>query len=189
MIFPILAYGHPNLRKISEDITPDYPDLERFIEEMFDTMYKTSGVGLAAPQINKQIRVFVIDTTPFAEEFPETKGFKKVFINAQMLDEYGEEVSIDEGCLSVPGIRGEVMRFSKIKIRYQDENFTEHVEEYEGMIARVIQHEYDHLEGILFVDHFNNLRKMRIKKKLNNIKKGEVNIDYRMIFPKKIKRR
>lgn len=188
MVLPILAYGHKNLRKIAEDIDSDYPELEALIENMYETMYETSGVGLAAPQINRQIRLFVVDASPFAEEDAGAKDFKRVFINARILEEYGEEKSFDEGCLSVPGIRGEVLRHSIIKMEYLDENFEKHIDEFSGMPARVIQHEYDHLEGILFVDHFNNLRKMRIKKKLTNISKGEVQVDYRMIFPKRRKR-
>jgi peptide deformylase len=189
MVLPILAYGHPNLRKTAKDIDPDYPELEKLIEDLYETMHATSGVGLAAPQVNKSICLFVIDTSPFEEEYPEAKDFKKVFINAEIIEESEEEEDFDEGCLSVPGIRGDVTRPSWINIKYLDSDFKEHIDEYESIFSRVIQHEYDHLDGILFVDHFTNLKKMRIKKKLTLITKGDTPADYRMIFPKKIRRK
>ena len=189
MVLPVVAYGHPNLRKISEDIPQDYPGLKELIENMYETMYATSGVGLAAPQINRQIRLFVVDTAPFGEDYPEAAEFKKVFINPEIIEESEEESSFDEGCLSIPGIRGEVVRPVKIKIKYKDTDFVDHTDEYDGILARVIQHEYDHLDGILFVDYFSNLKKMRIKKKLNMITRGEMPVDYRMIYPKKSKRK
>ena len=192
MKFPILAYGHPTLRKVAKDISPDYPDLQKLIDEMFEAMYESSGVGLAAPQIGKSIRLFVIDAEPFAELYEDMteeqkaqlKG-KRVFINAKILEETGKEWAFTEGCLSIPGINGDVMRQEKIKIKYLDRDFKEHVEEIDGILARVIQHEYDHLDGILFTDHLSSFKKRLLKRKLENISKGKVNIDYRMKFPKK----
>lgn len=185
MILPIVAYGHPTLRKIAQDIDKDYPELSTLIENMWKTMYRTRGVGLAAPQVNKSIRLFVIDATPYAEDDGQTKDFKKTFINAQIIEEEGEEWAFNEGCLSLPNIREDVMRKPNITIRYLDENFEEHTEKFSGIIARIIQHEYDHLEGKVFVDRINNLRKMLLKRKLTDITKGIVDIDYRMIFPQK----
>ncbi|MGI6320926.1 MAG: peptide deformylase [Bacteroidales bacterium] len=185
MILPIVAYGHPTLRKIAQDIDKDYPELSTLIENMWETMYRTRGVGLAAPQVNKSIRLFVIDATPYGEDDAETKDFKKIFINAQIIQEEGEEWAFNEGCLSLPNIREDVMRKPNITIRYLDENFEEHTEKFSGIIARIIQHEYDHLEGKVFVDRINNLRKMLLKRKLTDITKGIVDIDYRMIFPQK----
>ena len=192
MKFPILAYGHPNLRKVAKDISPDYPDLQKLIDDMFEAMYESNGVGLAAPQIDKSIRLFVIDAEPFAEidkdmseaEKEQLKG-KKVFINAQILEETGDEWAFTEGCLSVPGINEDVTRHEKIKIKYLDRDFNEHIEEIDGLLARVIQHEYDHLDGILFTDHLSSFKKRLLKRKLENISKGKVNVDYRMKFPKK----
>jgi len=192
MKFPILAYGHPTLRKVAKDISPDYPDLQKLIDEMFEAMYESSGVGLAAPQIDKSIRLFVIDAEPFAELYEDMteaqkaqlKG-KRVFINAEILEETGKEWAFTEGCLSIPGINEDVMRQEKIKIRYLDRNFKEHLEEIDGILARVIQHEYDHLDGILFTDHLSSFKKRLLKRKLENISKGKVNVDYRMKFPKK----
>lgn len=183
MIFPIVAYGHPTLRKESVDIDKDYPDLQQFIADMFETMYVSNGVGLAAPQVNRNIRLFVIDATPYADDFPGETELKKVFINARIVEETGEEWAFNEGCLSIPDIREDVMRKPNIKIEYYDENFVFHRQEVKGVLARVIQHEYDHLEGILFVDHINPLRKIIIKRKLVEIAKGLVKTDYRMIFP------
>ncbi len=183
-MLPIVAYGHPTLKKVAEDIDKDYEGLAELIEKMWETMYKSQGVGLAAPQINKSIRLFVIDATPFEDENEEAKDFKKVFINAHIVEESGEEWYFNEGCLSVPEIREDVLRKPKIKIQYYDTNWEYHEEEYEGVIARVIQHEYDHLEGMLFVDRLSNLRKMMLKKKLTDISKGNVRVDYKMLFPK-----
>ena len=183
MIFPIVAYGHPNLRKESVDIDKDYPGLEQFIADMFETMYVSNGVGLAAPQVNRNIRLFIIDATPYAEDFPGETDLKKVFINARIVEETGEEWAFNEGCLSIPDIREDVMRKPHIKLEYYDENFVFHSQEVKGVLARVIQHEYDHLEGVLFVDHINPLRKIIIKRKLADITKGLVKTDYRMIFP------
>ena len=183
MIFPIVAYGHPNLRKESVDIDKDYPDLQQFIADMFETMYVSNGVGLAAPQVNRNIRLFIIDATPYAEDFPGETDLKKVFINARIVEETGEVWAFNEGCLSIPDIREDVMRKPVIKLEYYDENFVFHSQEVKGVLARVIQHEYDHLEGVLFVDRINPLRKIIIKRKLADITKGLVKTDYRMIFP------
>ncbi len=190
MIFPIVAYGDPVLKKKAKDISKEYPKLSELIENMFETMYNAHGVGLAAPQIGLPIRLFVIDAEPFSEdeelseeEINQLKGFKKVFINATILEEKDEEWAFTEGCLSIPDIREDVFRNETIKIKYFDENFEEHTETYNGLAARVIQHEYDHIEGILFTDKLSSLKKRLIKGKLANISKGKVNADYRMRFP------
>jgi peptide deformylase len=192
MKFPILAYGHPNLRKVAKDISPDYPDLQQLIDDMFEAMYQSNGVGLAAPQIDKSIRLFVIDAALFADldenmaddEKKQLKG-KKVFINAKILEETGKEWSFTEGCLSVPGINEDVVRHEKIKIEYYDRDFNKHTKEINGILARVIQHEYDHLEGILFTDHLSSFKKRLLKRKLEKISKGNIDVSYRMKFPKK----
>lgn len=196
MILPIVAYGDPVLKKKAKEITPEYPDFKELLENMFETMYGAHGVGLAAPQIGRAIRLFLVDTTPFAddenlseEERDELGSFKKVFINAEILTEEGEEWPFSEGCLSIPGINEDVFRQPDITIRYQDENFKEHTETYSGLIARVIQHEYDHIEGILFTDKLSSLKKRLIKGKLTNISKGKCSADYRMRFPEASKRR
>ena len=190
MILPIVAYGDPVLKKKAKDINKDYPKLSELIDNMFETMYNAHGVGLAAPQIGLSIRIFIVDAEPFAEdeelseeETEKLKGFKKVFINPVILEETGDEWAFCEGCLSIPDIREDVFRNENIKIKYFDENFNEHLEEYDGLAARVIQHEYDHIEGILFTDKLSSLKKRLIKGKLNNISKGKVNADYRMRFP------
>lgn len=183
MIMPILAYGHPNLRKIAEDIDVNYSGLDVLLENMFETMYASNGVGLAAPQVNKSIRLFVIDTEPFSEEMPELADFKRVFFNAQIVEEEGKEWAFNEGCLSVPKINEDIVRKPKIKMNYYDKDWNYHEEEFEGIAARVIQHEYDHLEGVLFVDRVAPLRKTLLRGKLNDISKGKVSVDYRMIFP------
>jgi peptide deformylase len=191
MIYPILAYGYPILRKIAKDIDKDYPILDKLIDEMFENMYHSNGVGLAAPQIGLSIRLFVIDASPFAEfddlEDGEREQLidKRVFINAHILEETGEEWDFNEGCLSVPGINEDVTRYETIKIEYYDTDFNKKTEVFSGILARVIQHEYDHLDGILFTDHLSNFKKRILKRKLENISKGKVNIDYRMKFPKK----
>lgn len=192
MILPIVAYGDPVLRKKAEPITESYPDVEKLIENMFETMYEASGVGLAAPQIGKAIRVFVIDTTPFADDedlTPEEQelltGFKKVFINAEILEETGEEWAFSEGCLSIPGINEDVFRCPKVRIKYQDTDFKEYTETFDGLLARVIQHEYDHIEGILFTDKLSSLKKRLLKGKLKGISKGKTDAHYRMRFPEK----
>ena len=196
MILPIVAYGDPVLRKKAEPITKDYPKLDELLENMKDTMYGAYGVGLAAPQIGLPIRIFLVDTAPFAEDdvFSEEeqdalKNFKRTFINAEILEEEGDEWAFNEGCLSIPDVREDVFRQPKIKIKYQDENFETHTEEFDGLITRVIQHEYDHIEGILFTDKLSSLKKRLIKGKLSNISKGKINVDYRMRFPALKKKR
>ena len=183
MILPVVAFGHPNLRKVSEDIDKDYPGLDQFIADMFETMYVSNGVGLAAPQVNRNIRLFIIDATPYAEDFPGETDLKKVFINAHIIEESGEEWSFNEGCLSIPEIREDVIRKPELRIQYYDENFNFHDDRIKGVLARVIQHEYDHLDGVLFVDLINPLRKMMLKRKLNDISKGLIKTDYKMIYP------
>ena len=190
MILPIIAYGDPVLRKMGQGITKDYPDLEKLIINMWDTMYEAYGVGLAAPQVNYSIRLFIIDPSPFAEDEnltdPEKEvlgNLKKVFINPKIIAEEGEEWAFNEGCLSIPEIREDVFRKPKITIEYQDEDFNSFRETYEGLAARVIQHEYDHIEGILFTDKLSSLKKRLIKGKLHEIPKGKVDVDYRMRFP------
>ena len=196
MILPIVAYGDPVLRKKGEPITKDYPKLEALLENMKETMYGAFGVGLAAPQIGLPIRLFLVDTSPFAEddEFTEEeqdalKNFKRTFINAEILEEEGDEWAFNEGCLSIPDVREDVFRQPKIKMQYQDENFETHTEEFDGLIARVIQHEYDHIEGVLFTDKLSSLKKRLIKGKLSNISKGKISVDYRMRFPALKKKR
>ncbi|MDN4166200.1 peptide deformylase [Cytophagales bacterium LB-30] len=184
MIYPIVAYGDPVLKKRALDITPETLDVKKLVEDMFETMYSASGVGLAAPQIGKAIRVFVVDTAPL-EEDEGKPGLKKVFINAHIIKEEGKEWAFEEGCLSIPGIREDVYRKEKLRIKYVDENFVAHEEEYEGMQARVIQHEYDHIDGVLFTDHLPGLKKRLLKNKLSNISRGIVKADYRMVFPMK----
>ncbi|MGR7813583.1 peptide deformylase [Lacinutrix undariae] len=196
MILPIVAYGDAVLRKECADITKDYPNLNALIDNMYETMYGAYGVGLAAPQIGLAIRLFLVDTSPFAdddslseEEQNELKDFKRTFINAQILEEEGEEWGFNEGCLSIPDVREDVFRQPNIKIEYLDENFETHVEEFSGLIARVIQHEYDHIDGVLFTDKLSSLKKRLIKGKLGNISKGKINIDYKMRFPAMKKKR
>jgi len=184
MVLPVTAYGHPTLRKVAEDIDKDYEGLSQLIDDMFETMYHTIGVGLAAPQINRSIRLFVVDISPYAEDYPELDGFKKVFINAQITERWGEEELFNEGCLSVPDIHEDVSRPTSIKIEYYDPEWNLHQEEYHGVAARVIQHEYDHLDGILFVDRLTSLRKTLLKKRLKDIAHGNISVKYRMIFPK-----
>lgn len=183
MILPVVAYGHPTLRKISDDIDKDYPGLDQFISDMFETMYSSNGVGLAAPQVNRSIRMFVIDATPYADDFPGETDLKKVFINARIIEESGEEWAFNEGCLSIPEVREDVLRKPELRIQYYDENFNFHDDRITGVLARVIQHEYDHLDGILFVDLINPLRKMMLKRKLGDISKGFIKTDYKMIYP------
>lgn len=181
MVLPVYTYGHPVLRKIAQDIDKDFPNLEKLISDMWQTMYETEGVGLAAPQIGKSIRLFVIDADPFKEVDPKTEGFKKVFINAKITDRSGEEWPMGEGCLSIPNLNEEVYRKDKVTIEYYDENFEFHTEDYDGYRARVIQHEYDHLEGKLFIDHLSLLRRKLLKGKLNQIAKGKVRSSYRTV--------
>ena len=184
MIYPIYVYGTPVLRKVAEDITPDYPNLKEFIEDMWETMYFSDGLGLAAPQVGKSIRLFVIDGSPMEEDEPKLKDFKKVFINAKITERVEEEILYNEGCLSIPLLREDVDRPIKIRMEYYDENFNFHDEWFDGMAARVIQHEYDHLEGILFVDRLAPLKKSLLKGKLNSIMKGKFKVDYKVKLPK-----
>lgn len=184
MLLPVLIYGHPTLRKISEDITFDFPELDKFIKDLWQTMDEADGVGLAAPQVGKNIRIFVVDGNPFVDMDPDCKGFRKVFINAHIQERSGDDICRNEGCLSVPGIHEDVKRKNKIRITYMDEQGGKHEEEYEGIKAWIIQHEYDHLEGIIFTDHLSPLKKRILKNKLNNISLGKFKADYRVILPK-----
>ena len=190
MILPIIAYGDPVLRKRAKDIEPGSLDVKTLSENMFETMYAASGVGLAAPQIGQSIRLFVVDGEPLNDDEPEEDidksliGFKKVFINPEIIEDAGDDWGFEEGCLSIPGIRGEVFRPEIIVIRYFDTDWCEHEEEYEGMAARIIQHEYDHLDGKLFTDYLPPLRRTLIKKKLADITKGKTDAEYKMKFPK-----
>jgi peptide deformylase len=192
MIIPIYGYGEPVLRQVGEEITPNYPNLSAIIDNMYDTMYNAYGVGLAAPQVGLPIRLFIIDTEPFSdsndltkEEQLQLKNFKKTFINAKMLLEDGKEWGFNEGCLSIPDVREDVYRNERITIEYCDENFIKKTEVFDGLIARVIQHEYDHIEGVLFTDKISMLKKTLIKKKLQNIMDGKAFPDYRMKFANK----
>ncbi len=206
MILPIVAFGDPVLRKKCKEIEPDYPQLQELIDSMFETMYAAPGVGLAAPQIGKDIRLFVVDSayvlakeggTPDIDEAPVDAdnekddefageaGIKKAFLNAKILKEYGKRWNYEEGCLSIPGIRDNVQRFDTVVIEYQDEQFNTITEEYKGFTARVIQHEYDHIEGILFTDKLNPIKKRMLKNRLDNITKGLVDVKYKMLFPQK----
>lgn len=184
MILPIVAFGSPILRKMCSDISPDYPEFDTILANMWETMYEANGVGLAAPQVNKGIRLFLIDTTPFFDDEDEIKEVivKQAFINARILEESGEEWEFNEGCLSIPDLREDVSRKSTITIEYMDENFEKHTATYDGLTARVIQHEYDHINGILFTDKLTALRKRMIKGKLMDISKGKVNSTYKMRF-------
>ena len=196
MILPIVAYGDPVLKKRASEISKDTPKLEETISNMYESMYGAQGVGLAAPQVGLSIRLFLVDTSPFAdddeysvEEQEKLKRFKRTFINAKIIEETGEEWAFNEGCLSIPNVREEVLRQPVIKVEYQDENFKSHTETFDGLIARVIQHEYDHIEGVLFTDKVSSLKKRLLKGKLVNISKGKTNVDYRMRFPNISKKR
>jgi peptide deformylase len=196
MILPIIAYGDPVLRKLGKSIDKDYPALESLLENMFETMYGAKGIGLAAPQIGLPIRIFIVDATPFKddeelelEERNFLSTFKQVFINAQIIDETGDEWVFNEGCLSIPDVREDVFRNKTVKIEYLDEKFEKHTKEFSGIAARIIQHEYDHIQGILFTDKLSSLKKRLIKGKLANISKGKIRIDYRMRFPDMKKKR
>jgi peptide deformylase len=183
MVYPIVIYGHPVLRKIAEDIDENFPGLDQLINDLFETMYHAEGIGLAAPQIGKSVRIFVIDGTPAAEDDPTMEGFKKAFINAHITEKAGELVPMSEGCLSIPKLREEVNRQSHIRIEYYDQNWEFHDETYDGYKARVIQHEYDHLDGVLFPDRISPLRKRLLKGKLNAISKGIFEAEYKTILP------
>jgi len=196
MILPIVAYGDPILKKRASEINKETPKLKEIIANMYESMYGAHGVGLAAPQVGLSIRLFLVDTSPFAEdegysleEQKQLKSFKRTFINAKIIEEFGEEWSFNEGCLSIPNVREEVLRRSEIRIEYQDENFKKHIESFDGLIARVIQHEYDHIEGVLFTDKVSSLKKRLLKGKLTNISKGKTSVDYRMRFPNMSKKR
>ncbi|MBX2875322.1 MAG: peptide deformylase [Saprospiraceae bacterium] len=182
MILPIYGYGHPVLKKKGEEITAEYPNLEELLKNMWETMYQAEGVGLAAPQVGLAIRLFLVDTKQTKEEGKEEEGIKKAFINAQILDETGDEWAYEEGCLSIPHIRGDVDRQDTIRIRYQDENFETHEETYEGIEARVIQHEYDHIEGVLFTEKLKPVKRQLVRRKLEKIRKGTISVSYKMKF-------
>lgn len=187
MIRPIIAYGDPVLRKKAVEIDEDYPDLNLLLEDMFETMYNSQGVGLAAPQIGLSIRIFIVDAAPFVdddEEDPEgLRDFKRIFINPIIIEETGKEWKFEEGCLSIPGIREDVSRQPDIIVEYYNEKFELLEEKLSGLPARIVQHEYDHIEGILFTDKINPLKKQLLKSKLNDIAKGNVKVNYRMKFP------
>jgi peptide deformylase len=192
MILPIVAYGAPVLRKISKDIDADYADLSKFLDDMWETMYSSNGVGLAAPQVNRDIRLFVVDSVQIFEnmedderlEFNDGPGIKKVFINAEIIATDGADWSYNEGCLSIPKIREDIMRAERVTMSYCDEQFVEHTETFSGITARVILHEYDHIEGKLFIDYLKPLRKKMLQSKLNDISKGKIRVDYKMSFAK-----
>lgn len=192
MILPIVAYGSPILRKVCKDIDSGYPGLDKLLEDMWETMYNSLGVGLAAPQINKDIRLFMIDSTQIFKNLEEDEegiykdapGFKGVFINAQIIKKEGEEWVYNEGCLSIPKIREDIYRNEKITIEFEDENFETQIKVFDGITARVILHEYDHTEGKLFIDYIKPLKRTLLKRKLDDITKGKIKVDYRMVFPK-----
>lgn len=195
MIFPIVAYGHPVLREVAKDITPDYPGLDKLIEDMWETMYASNGVGLAAPQINKPIRLFVVDSAQiFANmdeeeraenEYPDAPGVKQVFINAHIVEEAGDDWAYNEGCLSIPKIREDIYRAEEVTLEYMDEKFEKHTKTFDGVTGRIILHEYDHIDGKLFIDHISPLKRKLLGRKLNDISKGAIRVDYKMLFPKK----
>lgn len=196
MILPVIAYGDPVLRKVGKEITKEYPKLDALIENMFDTMYASNGIGIAAPQVGVPVRLFIVDATPFEEdeelsdeERTFLSTFKHVFINAKMIEETGDEWAFNEGCLSIPDVREDVFRKDSIKIEFYDENFEKHVKEVNGIAARIIQHEFDHIQGILFTDLLSPIKKRLIKGKLSNISKGKISVDYRMKFPDAKKKR
>jgi len=192
MILPIVAYGSPSLRMVSRDIAQDYPELDKFIADMWETMYASNGVGLAAPQVNRNIRLFVVDSMQiFANQeeedkgrFPDDPGIKKVFINANLIAVNGKEWSYNEGCLSIPKIREDVLRNEELTLEYVDENFEQHTETFNGLSARIILHEYDHIEGKLFIDYLKPLKRKLMKGKLDDISKGKIKVDYKMSFAK-----
>ena len=195
MILPIVAYGHPVLRKIAEDITPDYPHLDKLIEDMWETMYASNGVGLAAPQINRSVRLFVVDSAQiFANmdeeekkesDYPDAPGIRQVFINAHLVEEAGDDWPYNEGCLSIPKIREDIKRAEEVTLEFMDEKFQKHTKTFDGITGRVILHEYDHIDGKLFIDHISPLKRKLYKRKLDDISKGAIRVDYKMLFPKK----
>jgi peptide deformylase len=194
MILPIVAYGHPVLRKVGQDIDPGYPNLPKLIEDMWETMYASNGVGLAAPQVGKDIRLFVVDSSQiFAnmdeeerkeDAYPDAPGIKQVFINAHIVEEGGDDWLYNEGCLSIPKIREDINRAEEVTLEYMDENFQKHTRTFDGITGRVILHEYDHIEGKLFIDHISPLKRKLLKRKLDDISRGQVKVDYRMLFPR-----
>ena len=191
MIMPIVAYGHPILRTVAKDIDASYPNLEKLIEDMWETMYASSGVGLAAPQVNREIRLFVVDTEQMfrsleeeeLEAFEDAPGFKGVFINAHLVETDGEEWPYNEGCLSIPKIREDIYRDEAVVLRYVNEKFEPQEKRFTGLTGRVVLHEYDHIEGKLFIDHISALKRKLMKGKLNDITRGKVTVDYKMMFP------
>lgn len=196
MILPIVAYGDPVLKRKAKEIPEDYPNLQKLIDDMFETMYNASGVGLAAPQIGKSIRLFIVDASPFAEddvmpveEQESLKDAKEVFINPTIVEESGDEWDFNEGCLSIPDVREDVFRKPNISIEYYDRDFNLKTRSLDGLFARVVQHEYDHIEGILFTDKLSSFKRRLIKGRLNSISKGKIKVDYRMRFPKLSKKR
>jgi len=189
MLLPILAYPHPALKRKAEEIDPHHPGLNELVDNMWETMYHADGIGLAAPQINQSARIFVIDAAALSDHHhPEAVGFKKAFINATIYREEGEETLHNEGCLSFPGIHEDIYRKPVIHIRYRDENFGEHDERYEGIIARIIQHEYDHIEGVTMAERMTPLKKILLKRRLKEIAEGKIEVHYQMVFPKTKKR-
>jgi peptide deformylase len=192
MILPIVAYGAPILRAVAKEITPEYPGLAKLLEDMWETMYASNGVGLAAPQVNKQIRLFIIDSSQVFQnldedekgKYPDEPGIKQVFINARVKGLNGEEWSYNEGCLSIPKIREDVVRNETVTLTFQDENFEHHEQTFNGVTARVVLHEYDHIEGKLFIDYLKPLKRKLLKGKLDDISKGKIKVDYKMVFPK-----
>lgn len=190
MILPITAYGHPTLKKVGEDIRQDYENLDTLVEDMFETMYFSNGIGLAAHQINRAIRLFIVDPSPLKEEYTDIEEIKKVFINAQITKREGDDTDFEEGCLSVPGIREVVKRKPVIYISYYDEDFNFHENErFDGILSRIIQHEYDHIDGKVFIEHLPNFKKLLLKGRLRDISTGNADVDYRMILPRKKGRR
>jgi peptide deformylase len=192
MILPIVAYGTPILRQVSKEITPDYPDLAKLIEDMWETMHSSNGVGLAAPQVNRDIRLFIIDSRQVfenleeneKEKYPDGPGIRQVFINAHVVAVDGEEWSYNEGCLSIPKIREDISRNEEVTLEFVDEHFEPHTETYNGISARIILHEYDHIEGKLFIDYLKPLKRKLLKSKLDDITKGKISVDYKMSFPR-----
>ena len=194
MILPIVAYGHPVLRKTAQDIDEHYPNLDKLLEDMWETMYASNGVGLAAPQVNKSIRLFVMDSAQiFAnmdekareeESYPDAPGIKQAFINAHIIEEHGDDWLYNEGCLSIPRIREDIYRAEEVTIDYMDEQFRHHKKTFNGITARIILHEYDHIEGKLFIDHISLLKRKLLKRKLDDISKGNITVDYKMMFGK-----
>lgn len=185
MIYPIVAYGDPVLKKKALPVEKDAVDVKKLSDDMFETMYSANGVGLAAPQIGKSLRIFVVDAGPMQEDDDNKEPFKRVFINPEIIEETGAEWPFEEGCLSIPGIREQIVRNEKLTIKYMDENWNEKQETLDDIYARIVQHEYDHIEGILFTDYLSTFKRRLLKGKLANISKGKVDADYRMIFPVK----